>query len=109
MPTVENSGTQTATIGTEHTLATISTAKTLVLYVDASAMVNGDRLELRAKTKILNGGTTRVAQKGVYQHAQPADDLIKFSVPIMSDQEAVFTLKQTAGTGRNFPWKVMSP
>src|SRR4030066_540849 len=108
MPTVEASGTQTATISTEHTLATVSTAKTLVLLVDVNAMVNADELELRVKTKMLSGGTTRVAYKASYKHAQPADDLIKISIPIPRDQEAVFTLKQVAGTGRAFPWKVMS-
>ena len=108
MPTVEASGTQTATIGTEHTLATIVTAKTLVLLVDVVNMVNADELELRVKTKILSGGVTRTAYKASYKHAQSADDLIKISIPIPSDQEAVFTLKQAAGTGRAFPWKVMS-
>ena len=108
MPTVEASGTQTATIGTEHTLATVTTAKTLLLIVDKNAMVGSDKLELRSKTKILSGGTTRVEDIGRYFGAQSADDKIARSIPIPSDQEAVFTLKQTAGTGRAYPWKVMS-
>ena len=109
MPTLEASGTQTATISTEHTLATITTNKTLTLIVDTAAMAADDVLELRVKTKVLSGGTTRVVQKATYQHAQPADDLIKMSLPVQSDQEYVATLKQTAGTGRAFPWKVLSP
>lgn len=108
MPTLEASGTQTAVIGTEHTLATITTIKTLVVMVDAVNLVNADELELRVKTKMLSGGVTRVAYRASYKHAQAADDLIKISIPIPSDQEAVFTLKQVAGAGRAFPWKVMS-
>lgn len=108
MAAVDSSGTQTATITTEHTLATVSTAGTFILLVDMNALASGDRVELRVKTKILSGGTTRVAYKGVYRNAQSVDDMIKISIPIPSDQEAVFTLKQTDGTGRAFPWKVMS-
>jgi hypothetical protein len=106
MPAVEASGTQTATLDTEHTLSTITTTKVLVLLVDTANLANGETLELRVKTKILSGGTTRLAYLGRFKHAQ--DSTIKISAPIPSDQEAVFTLKQIGGTGRQFPWKVMS-
>lgn len=109
MPTLEDSGTQTATVTTEHTLTTLSGNKTYQLYVDTANMAAGDAVELRIKTKVLSGGTTRCVSKATYKHAQSADDLIKISIPVMSDQEYVATLKQTAGTGRDFPWKVMSP
>lgn len=101
------SGTQAATIGTEHTLATITDAGIYVFVVDTATLAAGDRLELRIKTKCLTGGTSRVTYLQAYADAQPADDAMKNSVPIPSDIEAVFTLKQTAGTGRNFPWKVL--
>ena len=39
--TVEGSGTQTATINTEHTLHTNSGAKVLTLLVDTANMANG--------------------------------------------------------------------
>lgn len=107
--TVEDSGTQTATVTTEHTLETNAGDKTFVLIVDTVNMVNGDVLELRCKTKVLSGGTTRVAYMATYQNAQSADDMIKISIPIPSDEEFVATLKQTAGgAGRDFPWKVVS-
>lgn len=107
MPTVESSGTQTATIDTEHTLATITSNDTLQLIVDTANMAAGDVLILRVKTKVLSGGTTRLVQEAIYANAQSIP--IKYSDPIMSDQEAVFTLEQTDGTGRSYPWKVMSP
>lgn len=108
MPTLEASGTQSATVTTEHTLATLTGNKVYVLVVDTINMVGGDSLELRVKTKVLSGGTTRVMQKATYKHAQPADNIIKMSVPVPSDQEFVATLKQVTGTSRNYPWKVLS-
>ena len=103
--TLEVSGTQVAVISTEHTLATVTTDGTFVLYVDTNAMVLIDELELRVKTKVLSGGTTREFLLATYTHVQ--GQAIKASIPVNSDQEVVFTLKQTAGTGRSFPWKVV--
>ena len=103
---VEASGTQTAVVTTEHTLATVATEGTFVLYVDTANMVLIDELELRVKTKILSGGTTGEFLLATYIHVQGQP--IKASIPVNSDQEVVFTLKQTAGTARNFAWKVVS-
>lgn len=101
------SGTQTATISTEHSLgAAITTAGVYVLVVDTNAMAGGDRLELRAKTKAISGGVQRLAYVASFRHAQST--LIKYSVPVPVDVEVQFTLKQTAGTGRAFPWSVLS-
>lgn len=108
--TLEASGTQTATIGTEHTLATLTGNKTYVLVVDTVNMTSAsgtpDIVELRVKTKVLTGGVTRQVYPAAYVNSQA--DPIKISIPIPSDQEAVFTLKQVQGTGRAFPWKVLS-
>lgn len=106
MPTQKTSGTQTATVTTEHTLATITDAGTYVLAVDTINMVNGDILELRAKVKVLSGGTTRQYVLAVYANAQ--GDPIKMSIPVPTLHEVVYTLKQTAGAaGRDFPWEVI--
>jgi hypothetical protein len=111
MVTAEGSGTQTATINTEHTLQDVAEAGTFTLHVDSVNMAAGDILELRIYQIVLTGGTRRVAYYQIYMDAQPADDLIKISVPIsneLTDAGALrFTLKQTAGTGRAFPWKVL--
>jgi len=103
---VESSGTITATINTEHSLAAPSTNKTRVLRVDLGALVAGDVVELRIKTTVLAAGTVREQHCLTYCHAlgQP----IVESVPISSNQGATFTLKQTAGTGRAFPWAVLT-
>jgi hypothetical protein len=109
--TAQSTGTQTATINTEHTLLDVAVAGSFTLHVDKNAMAAGDVLELRIYQIVLTGGTRRVAYFDRWMDAQPADDQIAISVPIsneLTDAGSLrFTLKQTAGTGRNFPWKVL--
>jgi hypothetical protein len=104
--TAEASGTQAATITTEHALHTNTGAKSFLLVVDLSVLANGDELELRAKAKILPGGTRKQMDLAVFQHAQ-ADPVAIFG-PYPSAHDLEFTLKQTAGTGRAFDWAVWS-
>lgn len=105
------SGTQSATVTTEHTLSDVNAAGVYTLHVDTVNMVAGDILELRVYQIVLTGGTRRVSMVTCYYGAQPADDLIKISVPIsneLTDSGSLrFTLKQTHGTSRDFPWKVI--
>jgi hypothetical protein len=101
--TVDTSGTQTATIGTEHTLASPTTIATYVLSVDAKNMVLGDLLELRVYDKV-DGTNYAQMWKGTYQH--PQINTAKASPPVAVTTQAQFTLKQVAGTGRAFPWSV---
>jgi hypothetical protein len=109
--TAQGQNTQSATVTTEHTLLDVAVAGTFTLHVDTVNMVAGDGLELRIYQIVLTGGTRRVAYLGAWQGAQPVDDLIKISVPIsneLTDSGSLrFTLKQTTGTSRNFPWKVL--
>lgn len=107
---VASDGSQTATLTTEHTLFDTTAAASYVLSVDTVNMVAGDVLELRVYRMVRAAGTRRVAYYMRFDGAQPADDLIKFSVPVscgITDSGAIrFTLKQTLGTGRAFPWSV---
>lgn len=104
--TEATSGSQTATISTEHTLATITTPGVYMLRVDVNAMALGDRLVLRAKVKARSADTTRQLFSAVFEHVQA--DTITDSIPVPIVHEVVFTLQQTAGTGRAFPWSVVS-
>jgi hypothetical protein len=101
--TLDNSGTQTATIGTEHTLDSPSTSATYVFMVDTVNMANNDILELRCYDKV-DATNLRVIWKGTYQHIQVV--IGKASPPLAVTAGAQFTLKQTAGTGRSYPWSV---
>lgn len=109
--TAQGTGTQTATIGTEHTLLDIAIVGTFTLHVDKFNMTAGDALELRIYQTVLTGGTRRVAYFTRFIDAQPTDDMIALSVPIsneLTDAGSLrFTLKQTLGTSRNFDWKVL--
>ena len=100
------SGTQTATIGTEHSLNTDTTGKTAVFVVDTKNMANDDELELRIKTKVLSGSTAALAYIASYKHAQST--IVKYSVPVPANQSIEVTLKQTAGTGRSYEWALLS-
>lgn len=106
MPTLEASGTQSATVTTEHTLTTLTVSKTLYPVVDIDALVAGEYVEIKVKTKPLTGGTTRIIHSAIFSWLDnPCVDL----PPVISDQEYVLTLKQLNGTTRDFPWKVLSP
>jgi hypothetical protein len=101
--TVDSSGTQTATIGTEHTLSSPTTSATYVLSVDTINLALGDLVELRCYDKV-DGTNYRLMWKGSYQNPQITN--AKASPPLAVTTQAQFTLKQTAGTGRAFPWSV---
>lgn len=105
------SGTQTAT-GGEDTLLDIAVAGVYTLHVDKINMAAGDVVELRVYQIVLTAGTRRVAYIARFADAQPTDDLIALSIPIaneLTDSGSLrFTLKQTAGTNRNYPWKVLT-
>ncbi len=102
---------QTFTLGTEFVLTEVAVAGTFTLHVDTNTMAAVDVTELRVYQMVLTAGTRRVAYSAGYSDAQPTDDQIKISVPIsneLTDAGSLrFTLKQTAGTGRAFPWKVL--
>lgn len=102
------SGSQSATLDTEHTLATITDAGIYVLRVDTDNMVAGDRVVLRAKTE---GRSSESTAKLVYEYSFSGEqtEIIKDSPPIAvpASGQVVFTLEQTDGTGRAFPWSVL--
>jgi hypothetical protein len=103
---VESSGTQTAVVGTEHSLYISTAAKTLTLIVDTNNMLNGDELELRVKAAAISAGTRRLVYLGVYAHVQV--EPLKVSVPVPSPYSWEASLKQTAGTARTYDWVVVS-
>lgn len=101
------SGTQTAVITTEHSLSAPAIPGAFTLAVDLSNMAAGDAVELRVKQKVLTGGTLQTVYYQRFMNAQAEPYLIAFSELLDADLGATFTLKQIAGTGRNFDWKVL--
>lgn len=106
MATSNSNGSQTAVISTEHTLATITASGSFVLGLDASNMALGDELVVRVKLKVRSVGTTRTAYEARYTNTQGIPVIL--SIPVASTNEIVFTIEQTAGTGRVFPWEIWS-
>lgn len=111
---VEASGTQTATINTEHTLRDVNTVGTFELHVDMNALAATEVVELRAYQIILTGGTRRLCSPGMKTFTGALADpnpIVYIFDPINNDLTDTgslrFTLKQTSGTGRAFPWKVL--
>lgn len=105
-------GTQTAVISTEHFVSSPNVKGVYSLHVDTNAMVSGDTLEIRVYQMVLTAGTQRVVMKQSFTGLQPTDDKIKITDPIGNDltdtNSLRFSITQTAGTGRAFPWKVMT-
>jgi hypothetical protein len=99
------SDTQTAEIGTEHTLDTETDPGVYSLVVDMANLAAGDIVVLRIKTKCAPGETSRVAYQAIFAGVQSEPN--KYSVPVPIDTEIVCTLQQTAGTGRDFPWNLL--
>jgi hypothetical protein len=101
----KSSGTQTATLTTEHTLLDTPDAGSYALLADLNNLANGETVELLIYAKVLSGGTYRVGFRRAYTNAQ--DKPFSQSFPVMAPNGAKFTLRQTGGTGRAFPWNVV--
>jgi len=103
MATSNTDGSQTAT-GGEDTLATITASGSFVLGLDANAMALGGELIVRVKLKVREVGTTRLAYEATYSHVQGLPVIL--SIPVASTNEIVFTIEQTAGTNRAYPFEI---
>lgn len=100
-------GSQTATINTEHVLNTTTPETTdgiYQLYIDVAAMVAGDVTEIRIKEKCRTGDTQRQVLVSTLAGAQSDPLWCSPSLILMNGWD--MTLKQTAGTGRAFPWSI---
>lgn len=106
---ITNSGSQTATIGTEHTLgAAITAAGIYQLKVDTANLAAGDILELRMYGKVRSTDTERLMWgPASYGPVPPSIDIVVSPADVCA-ASVKFTLKQTAGTGRAYPWAIYS-
>lgn len=101
------SGTQSATIGTEHFLGTDpdTTAGAYQFIVELVNMARGDRLEIRVYEKATGtGDTARPIATWVVEHAQTETLFVSPAFMLLHGWR--FSIKQTAGTGRSFKWSI---
>lgn len=105
---VNTSGSQTATVTTEHDLATITSANVFVVAVDTANMVSGttpDRLRMRVYGKARSSDTELLLHDWFLPDGVQALKLWE-SIAIISPHHLRVTLTQTQGTGRAFPWAI---
>lgn len=97
--------------GTEQTLSAPNVAGAFQLVVDLSVLAANDIVQFRAYQMVLTSGTSRVISVVQYAGVQLTDAMISISGWVaneLTDANAVrFTMTQTAGTYRTFPWKVL--
>lgn len=105
MPSSTASGTQTATLGTAHILATVLTPGTYTLVVDLTALAFGETITLTLHTKALSNSASSVAYS--YSFVDTQQEPLRISPPVPSLYELVVTLQQDGGTGRSFPWNLI--
>ena len=103
---ISDSGTQTTSGTTDHTLSTRTTPGTYVLVVDLNSMAIGDIVELSIYVKPLVGGTSRLAYHASFGPGIPAEPIV-FSVPVPITEEMICKLKKAAGANSGFPWAVL--
>lgn len=106
MATVTNTGTLTASSGEQTLGASRTDGRTYMCQIDLTNMAAGDVIEIRAKVKIVSAGSEVVLYKVTFANAQTTPALQ--TPPILAPYQITFTLKQTAGTNRNFPYALVS-
>lgn len=100
-------------LNNETFLSSPNAAGAYVLIVDKNAMAAGDVLEIRGYKMAATGLTSRVVWVQTFYGAQATDDKMfasadKVIYNDLTDTNAVrFSLTQTAGTGRAYPWTVL--
>lgn len=105
MASVKDSNSQTATLTTEHTLATVTDAGTYQLVVDAANLASGETLTLRIYGKARSSDTEQLLYEALFAGEAITAPLLA-SLAVVSPHHAKFTLEQNGGTGRAFPWAV---
>lgn len=109
-PTTYASGSQAATVTTEHFLSSPNVAGTFVLNLDLSVLQAGDAVRIRVYKIIVTGGSTKLVYDETLTYDQATLVPGFVSVPIgnaLTDTNSLrFSLTQTLGTSRTFPWSV---
>lgn len=100
-----NSGTQTSVINTEHSLASSTGIGVYMLVVDTANMASGDTVVIRVKSKVRSGDSFQLAYSYTFTDDQTEQN--KYSIPIPIDIEVACTLQQTAGSPRDYKWKLL--
>ncbi|GAB1345021.1 hypothetical protein [Gemmatimonas sp.] len=104
---IATSGSQTATLNTDHTLVTQTAPTGGAIYqlrARLNELVSGEQLTLRLQVDGESGGTLEDLYSGTFAHVQgePYKDSPAVVVPAGARVRAI--LRQEGGTGRAFTW-----
>jgi len=105
--TEHETGSQLAVVATEHTLNTTSPDGTNAVYqfwLDCSGMLSGDELIIRIYEKVRSSDTQVLVYDDTLSGAQSAPAWVSPSLLLLHGWD--FTIEQTTGTGRSYPWSV---
>jgi hypothetical protein len=111
--TQEASGSHTiSAVGSEETPsgATVTTLKTFVAKVDCNALVAGEYLEIKVKSKTRSGDTERIVDSRIVSWLEASIKPVIVMEPVPSGGGSfTMTLKQIGGSARSFPWSYDTP
>lgn len=100
------SGTQTATLDTEHTLGTTQTDdEVYVGRVNVTNLAAGDVLKVRSYVKVVSAGALALWQEVTLTGVQ-TEKVLDLD-PVGSVHSFEFRIEQTDGTGRSFEWSIL--
>jgi hypothetical protein len=104
------SGTQTiGSLNNEYFLGSVGVAGTYICVIDTSALSSSDILVMKLYYTVLSGGTPYTYTTYTIVGAQA--DPIFISDPLPTDLVQAntirFSINQTGGTARSFPWKIL--
>ena len=103
-----DSGTKT-TDGTEQTLYTSSTARVTQLIINMDNSTSTETIVIREKQKVLSGGSAVLVEKTTLVGADgglPNGALVFQTNPMAGAYGVTYTIEKTAGTNRNYDWRV---
>lgn len=101
------SGTRTAGTPPEGSFTALGTAGDTTdgvyqFFLDASALANGDTLEIQVLEKVISSGTARLIFEAVLANVQ--DEPVWASPSLILMHGWTIQVKQTTGTARSFEW-----
>ncbi len=105
--TVESSGTH-ALDGTEQTLGTVTTNKTVGLVSDHDLQLAGTTTVLKADSKVRAAATATTLFSATLAGALSAPNIIQQSVAVAAPHSIAFTIERTAGANHNVPFAICS-
>ena len=104
------SNSQTATLATDHTLATQASPTGGAIYqlrVDAANLVNGERVTLTLRTKARSADTERVLYQSAFENVQGEPLKDSPAIAVEAAVNLVAILRQDGGSTKNYPWSLI--